>query len=133
MAGVWKFSVHQGWAADELSASGTGWLKFGCVMMMVLPTIALAWTFGRVAVRNGLSWRWPLLACGILGAFIAVAGVDTRWSMAPGQSQLMLSLGFGTGAKEMLYQTARFAAPLAVVAWVLTRATQQREPAALAS
>ena len=61
MAGVWKFSVNQGWAAAELSANGTGLLKFACVMMMVLPAIGAAWAFGRVAVRNGLTWRWPLV------------------------------------------------------------------------
>jgi len=132
MAGVWKFSVNQGWAAAELSANGIGWLKFGCVMMMVLPTIAAAWAFGRVAVRNGLSWRWPLFACVILGAFIAVAGVDTRWSMVPGKSQMILSLGFGLGAKELFYEAARFAAPIAVACWVLTRATRG-EPTAIAS
>lgn len=131
MAGVWRFSVQHGWTAAELSASGTGWLKFACVMMMVLPTIIFAWAFVRVAVRNGLSWRWPLMACAILGAFVAVAGVDTSWSMLPGKSQMMLSLGFGLGAKELLYHTARFAAPVAVAVWVLTRATRSKPTAML--
>jgi len=132
MAGVWKLSVNQGWASPELSAAGIGALKFVCMLIMVAPVVGCAWAFGRVAVRNGLSWRWPLMACAILGAFIAVASVDTRWSMAPNQSQMMLGLGFGLGLKEMAYQTARFAAPMAMAAWVIWREVR-RDPTAIAS
>jgi hypothetical protein len=92
-----------------------------------IPFVGVAVALGRLAIRSGAAGWWAVVALCQVTVFAGLVRVQSTWSDLPGESQLMLGVGFPfTGWR----QVAQMLLPLAL-GWFVLRARSPR-PSAVA-
>jgi hypothetical protein len=85
---------------------------------IVLPAVTAAGLFYALSRRAMTHWRWPMLACGLLGILAGCAWID--FSLLPdGQHSLMFA--FGITGRTFGLQSLQLVAPVALCAALLWR------------
>jgi hypothetical protein len=85
---------------------------------IVLPAVAAAGLFYALSRRAMTHWRWPMLACGLVGLLAGCAWID--FSLLPdGQHSLMFA--FGITGRTIALQLLQLLAPVALCAALLWR------------
>ena len=80
MAGIdWVWTAIFNWPLSSIPEENHPFvqavaLAVMCWAVLVLPSLFAGWVLCRVAARNALNWKWPVLACGLLAAVAAFSG-----------------------------------------------------------
>jgi hypothetical protein len=84
-------------------------------IVIVLPPLVAAWLLCRVARRNGLHWKWPVLGCGLLAIVAAASTVNYRIKTIDAEGLIMVGLNAGSSAEWLLLNfLPRFALAMAI-------------------
>lgn len=94
---------------------------------LVVPSLLAAWVLCRVAARNALDWKWPVLGCGILSAAAGISWVSYRIKTIDQVGTFMVGLQLNSSISSMLATfLPRFALAM-VIGMLLWRRAQQRQ------
>jgi hypothetical protein len=95
---------------------------------VVFPPLTVAGLLCRVARRNAVNWRWPIVACTLLAIPIAFLSVGYRLALGPHEGRLMIGLNFGSSAQwALLTYLPKFAVAMGIGLLLVKRAQRQLE------
>ncbi len=92
---------------------------------IVFPPLAVAGLLCRVARRNAVNWRWPIVACTLLTIPIAFLSVGYRLALAPHEGLLVIGFNFASSAQWLLLTyLPKFAVAMGIGLLLVKRAQQ---------
>jgi hypothetical protein len=119
-----------GWPAELEKPGDYLWLQAAIVTTIswyavVFPPLAVAGLMCRIARRNALSWRWPIVACLLLAFVAGCFTISYRLAVEPRDGQFMVGLGFSGSARGILLEfLPKFALALGIGLLLVKRAQQ---------
>ena len=79
---------------------------------IVFPPLAVAGLLCRIARRNALSWRWPIVACTLLALVAGCLTVSYQLAVQPNDGRFMFGFGFSGSVRGILLNfLPKFAPP----------------------
>jgi hypothetical protein len=95
---------------------------------IVIPPLTVAVLLCRVARRNAVNWRWPIVACTLLAIVVGFLSVGYRLALAPQEGQFMIGFTFGGSAQWILLRyLPKVAVAMGIGLLLVKRAQRQLE------
>ncbi len=96
--------------------------------VIVFPPLAVAGLLCRVARRNAVNWRWPIVACTLLAIVAGLLSVSYRLALAWNEGQFTVGFNFGSTMQWLLISyLPKFAVALGIGLLLIKRAQQRLE------
>jgi hypothetical protein len=95
---------------------------------IVIPPLCVGGLMCRTARRNAVSWRWPIVACGLVAALAATIGVGYRLALARNEGFMNIGINFDCTAEWVLMTyLPKFAVAMGIGLLLVKRAQRQLE------
>lgn len=96
--------------------------------VIVVPPLTAALLMCRIARRNALNWRWPIIACTLLALVASFLSVSYRLALAPNEGRMMIGVNFDSSPSWILLSyLPKFIAALGIGLLLVKRAQRQLE------
>jgi hypothetical protein len=93
---------------------------------IVFPPLSVAGLLCRIARRNGVNWRWPIVACTLLAIVAGFLSVSYRLALARDEGQFMVGFSFSPSLLWVFIDyLPKFAAAM-IVGLLLVKRSQQK-------
>jgi hypothetical protein len=124
----WFGVSDQSWRPqDHLYGQAMAMVAFSW-LAIVFPPLTVATLLCRVARRNAVNWRWPIVACALLAIVVGFLSVGYRLALAPHEGQLTIGFNFGSSAQwVLLTYLPKFAVAMGIGLLLVKRAQRQLE------
>jgi uncharacterized membrane protein len=94
---------------------------------IVIPPLAVAGLLCRVARRNAVNWRWPIVACTLVAIVVGFLSVGYRLALAPQEGQFTIGFTFGASAQWILLTYLPKVAVAVGIGLLLVKRAQQTQ------
>ena len=108
MEGIdWVWSVIFDWPLSSIPEENHPYvqgvaLAVMCWIALVLPPLFAGSVLCRVAARNGLHWKWPVLGCGLLAVVSGFSWASYRIKTIDSAGTFMIGFQFSSSVSMML-------------------------------
>jgi hypothetical protein len=117
-ADQWDYPNHL--VAQAIVMAIVAWI------VVVVPPLSVAGLMCRTARRNAVSWRWPIVACGLVAALAATISVGYRIGLAQNEGFMNIGINYESTAKWVLMAyLPKFAVAMGIGLLLVKRAQRQ--------
>ena len=134
MAGIdWVWTAIFNWPLSSIPEENHPFvqavvLAVMCWAVLVLPSLFAGWVLCRVAARNALHWKWPVLGCGLLAVVLGFSWTTYRIKTIDQLGTFMIGFQVSTSMSQMLATfLPKFALAMAIGLLLLKRAQQRAD------